>query len=207
MLQHSLKFIGCRSSSDAALLEFSFGLYQYSTTPFGPSVKFAFALFHYTIGGVGACEYSLCYGPPLRSRDRFGVFRRREGVLLAAHFCASPSGPSSSLWSFLRGVTSFRSSPPAFPFIRGIAFPSSGRTCSLLCSPIRVCYLFRGRRTCFPVFGFLRLRFFLLLLGFFWRSVLRSRSLPGRPEVFPGRDLVRLRHLCCQGPPASELRR
>ena len=79
MLQHSLNFIGCRSSSDAALLEFSFGLYQYSTTPFGPSVKFAFALL------------------PLRHRERRGL------CALAPHFdlgidlaCSAAARVSSS---------------------------------------------------------------------------------------------------------------
>ena len=191
MLQHSLNFIVCRSSSDAALFEFSFGLYQYSTTAFGPSVKFAFALFHYAVGGVGA--YSVLWSSTSISGSIWRVPPPR-GCPPRSPFLRFPFG---TIWQFvvlLRGVSSFRSSPPAFPFICGIAFPSSGRTCSLLCSPIRVCYLFRSRRTCFPVCGLLR-------------SVLRSRSLPGRPDVFPGRDLVRLRHLCCQGPPASELRR
>ena len=88
---------------------------------------------------------------PLRLRGRIGVFRRREGCLLAGP-SRTPLLPALAVWhSLIRGVSSRRGAPPADPRSSGSAFPSPASTSSFLCSSTRAMYMHRGGRMCFPV--------------------------------------------------------
>ena len=153
MPQHSLNFIGCRSSSDATLLEFSFGLYQYSTTAFGPSVKFAFALFHYAIGGVGAD-----LGIDLACCAAAGVSSQPISALPLRHHLAV-----CGLFTRSYFIPKFAASVPVYSWDR---FPFFWSYLFFVVFPHCVSYLFRGRRTCFPVCGLLRLRPFFCCSSF-----------------------------------------
>ena len=66
-----------------------------STTAKGPYGNFFYEFNHYALGGVMGHKHCLCLCPPLRLRGRTGVFRRREGYLLATLLRVSPSASSS----------------------------------------------------------------------------------------------------------------
>ena len=117
------------------------------------------------------------HGTPLRLRGRAGVFRRREGHLLAAHL-----GPSLRRRLVLR----FASFTRRFLIPR---FAACGPSSGVVRSPFFTAYLFLVALV-LPVCG-------LLLL---WPSysacphscvrVPRSPCVPGRSDVFPDRGRV-----------------
>ena len=117
--------------------------------------------------------------PPLRLRGRMGVFRRREGYLLAAQHLGLSLRAAS-----LRSVISSRGASPAGLRGHGPALPSSICTSAFLSVPTRVRYVFWGSRT--DVLAVLQCFYSLpskYAFVFFCVFLQRFRGVPGRTDV------------------------
>ena len=133
------------------------------------------------------------FSTPLRLRGRLGVFRRREGFLLAAHL-----GPS------LRPRVVLRSSL----FTRRFLIPrcvAGGPSSRVVHSPFVSVYvvflsvpyarhgLLPGQTDVFPVCGRLQLWQSHGVFHHYCGCLPRGRRAPGRSDVFPDRVRVRAR--------------
>ena len=119
-------------------------------------------------------------------------------VLLASPSRASPSSASSCL-AFLP-YEAFPHAEERRQRIRvfcGSALPSSGPTSPFLSSSMRMQYLLRGGRTCFPDRDCRRLPASHCISRRSCLPVPRSLFIPGRSDVFPDRDCVPLPVHCC----------
>ena len=146
------KFAGMLYSSDELVVVvcfFSKTASIISTTATGQSVKSVFAFIVYHFGGVSATRAFALWCSTSAS-GRLGVFRRREGHLLAAHLGPSLRPRLVLRFPSFRVVSSFRGSPPVGPPLEWSTLPSSLGMCSFLRTSIRDEYIFWGRRTCFP---------------------------------------------------------
>ena len=163
---------------------------------FGPYVNSFFEFTHYAFGGV-------CATSAIRTLALHSGFGAEQACSAAARVTSSlpisgvPFNDGLFFASLLlRGVSSFRGSPPVGPPLEWSTLPSSLGTCSLRHSPIRGGYLFRGRRMCFPSAVDLAFcnRF---LYPLFCVRVPRCLGVQGRSDVFPDRVQVHVFfHFC-----------
>ena len=159
------------------------------TTAKGLYGKFYFEFTHYAFGGVCANECSLHFGTPLRLRGRAGVFRRREGYLLASPSRTPPSSCSSCLGFLLyeapphAEVRRLRIHAPVglLSLQRLLRHPSCARLCArCTCTGADGCV--------FPsatAWVFMHRIAYVIALDRLFRGVVLH---PGDRTCFPGRD-------------------
>ena len=162
-----------------------------TTTVFGPYVNSFFEFTHYAFGGV-------CATSAIRTLALHFGFGTEQACSAVARVTSSLpiSGLPFVLGLFfasllLRGVSSFRGSPPVGPPLQWSTLPSSLGMCSFLRSSIRDGYIFWGRRTCFPSAVDLTYSHRFQYPPHSCVRVPRSLCVQGQSDVFPDRVRVR----------------